>query len=135
MPVCRLLVRHSLLQCVILADRPRHPDNREDFFKSAVQLEGQPGDVVMFAGQIQHCAMTNNTTQVRCGILQQMVLRIIDNQDGTSQRTTKMFILIKVPLFVTPFEAISQAVEEESKDIKLILARDHPHPVIKHTKK
>ena len=47
-----------------------------------------------------------------------------------------MFIpLIKVPLFVTPFEAISQAVEEESKDIKLILARDHPHPVIKHTKK
>ena len=61
--------------------RPRHPDNREDFFQSAVQLEGQPGDVVMFAGQIQHCAMTNNTTQVRCGILQQMVLRIIDNRD------------------------------------------------------
>ena len=46
-------------------------------------MTGRAGDVLMFAGQLQHCAMPNTTPHPRCAVLQQMV-----------------------PLFVTPFESI-----------------------------
>ena len=44
---------------------PRYPDNREDFFKRAIQVEAKAGDVLMFSGPIQHCAMPNKTNILR----------------------------------------------------------------------
>ena len=91
---------------------PRHPDNQEEFFKKAVQVSAQAGDVILFAGPIQHCAMPNKTSMIRSGILQHMV-----------------------PLFVTPFEKISgNGLEESNKDIRSLLATDHPHPMVKFFK-
>ena len=92
---------------------PRNPDDREEFFKKAIQLTAKAGDVIMFAGPIQHCAMPNNTKMIRSGILQHMV-----------------------PLFVTPFEDISgNGLQEENEHIRDMLATDHPHPMVKFTKR
>ena len=44
---------------------PRHPDDREEFFKSAIQVSAEAGDVLMFSGPIQHCAMSNKTEEIR----------------------------------------------------------------------
>ncbi len=48
---------------------PRYPDYREEFFRRAIQVEeffrraiqveARAGDVLMFSGPIQHCAMPN----------------------------------------------------------------------------
>ena len=61
---------------------PRHPDIREDFFSRCIQVskdnvdtypdldiviqvEAKAGDVLMFSGPIQHCAMPNKSDHVR----------------------------------------------------------------------
>ena len=44
---------------------PRYPDNREKFFKDAIQVEAEAGDVLMFSGPIQHCAMPNKSNSIR----------------------------------------------------------------------
>ena len=36
-------------------------------------MEGKAGDVVVFAGAMQHCAMPNNSPGLRSGVLQHMV--------------------------------------------------------------
>ena len=91
---------------------PKHPDDRDDFFKKRIQITANAGDVIMFAGPIQHCAMPNKTKMIRSGILQHMV-----------------------PLFVTPFENISgNGLQEENKNIGEMLANNHPHPMVKFTK-
>ena len=51
---------------------PRYPDDQEDFFKNAIQMTGHPGDVIIFAGASQHCAMPNTSKKYRIGILQHM---------------------------------------------------------------
>ena len=51
---------------------PRYPDDKEDFYKHAIQMEGKAGDVVVFAGAMQHCAMPNRSPSLRAGILQHM---------------------------------------------------------------
>ena len=88
---------------------PQHPDNPEEFFSKAIQLTAKAGDVIMFAGPIQHCAMANNTSQIRCGILQHMV-----------------------PLYITPFEDIACKIEPENEVIRQLLAVDNPHPILKY---
>ena len=88
---------------------PQHPDSPEEFFSKAIQLTAKAGDVIMFAGPIQHCAMANNTSEVRCGILQHMV-----------------------PLYITPFEDISWRGEPDKEVIRQLLALDHPHPMVKY---
>merc|ERR1712013_225674 len=40
------------------------------FYKHAIQMEGKAGDVVVFAGAMQHCAMPNRSPSLRAGILQ-----------------------------------------------------------------
>ena len=92
---------------------PRFPDDRDEFFKKALQITANAGDVIIIAGNIQHCAMPNKTRMIRSGILQQMV-----------------------PLFVTPFEEInSNGLHEVNEDLRKILAADHPHPMVKFTQK
>ena len=87
---------------------PQYPEDKEKFFASATQVEGQAGDVLMFAGSIQHCAMPNHSTLKRSGILQQMV-----------------------PVFVTPFEDIQGDNKEPNVNIRSLLAMDHPYPIAK----
>ena len=52
--------------------RPRYPDDAKDFFDNAIQMTGKAGDVVIFHGAIQHCAMPNKSKDFRSGILQHM---------------------------------------------------------------
>ena len=44
---------------------PRYPDIREEFFSRAMQVEAEAGDVLMFSGPIQHCAMPNKSQMIR----------------------------------------------------------------------
>lgn len=91
---------------------PKHPENPDEFFKHSIQLTAKAGDVIMFAGPIQHCAMGNTTKGIRCGILQHMV-----------------------PLYVTPFEDLVSGREAEEEVITQLLALDHPHPMLKYKRK
>ena len=88
---------------------PAYPDDQKLFFEKCQQVTGKAGDVMIIAGSIQHCAMTNKSNAARSAILQQMV-----------------------PLFVTPFEDIRGNSWEADEDIRLILAMDHEHPTIKY---
>merc|ERR1712156_436130 len=93
--------------------QPRYPDDVEDFYANMIQMEGKAGDVVVFSGAIQHCAMPNRSKGLRTGMLQHMV-----------------------PVYIKPFEAMSDYVREEIKAratpaMKRILALDHPYPVLK----
>lgn len=92
---------------------PRYPDDKEDFYKHAIQMEGKAGDVVVFAGAMQHCAMPNKSPSLRAGILQHMA-----------------------PVYIKPFEAMLDYVKEDVKtratpEMKRILAIDHPYPALK----
>lgn len=51
---------------------PKHPEDVDDFFAHADQITGQPGDVVVFSGALQHCAMPNNSNMFRSAIIMQM---------------------------------------------------------------
>ena len=53
--------------------RPTYPEDEEEFHANAIQIEGKAGDVVVFAGAIQHCAMPNKSNKLRTGMLQHMV--------------------------------------------------------------
>jgi len=92
---------------------PRYPDDKEDFYKHAIQMEGKAGDVVVFAGAMQHCAMPNRSPGLRAGILQHMA-----------------------PVYIKPFEAMLDYVKEDVKtratpEMKRILAIEHPYPALK----
>ena len=92
---------------------PHFPDDSVEFFKKAKQITAKAGDVVIIAGNVQHCAMPNKANMIRSAILQQMV-----------------------PLFVTPFERICvNGLEEVNEDLRKMLAVDHPHPMVKFTQK
>ena len=91
---------------------PRHPENVDEFFKHSIQLTAKAGDVIMFAGPIQHCAMGNNTKEIRCGILQHMV-----------------------PLYVTPFEDLVTEREEAEEVVSQLLAINNPHPILKYKRR
>jgi len=92
---------------------PRYPDDKEDFYKHAIQMEGKAGDVVVFAGAMQHCAMPNKSKGLRAGILQHMA-----------------------PVYIKPFEAMAEYVRDDIKeratpDMRRLLALEHPYPVLK----
>jgi len=93
--------------------QPRYPEDKEDFFKNAIQVEGKAGDVVVFAGALQHCAMPNRSKMIRAGILQHMA-----------------------PIYVKPFENMVEYVNADIKDratpeLRRLLALDHPYPILK----
>jgi len=92
---------------------PRYPDDKEDFYKHAIQMEGKAGDVVVFAGALQHCAMPNRSKGFRAGILQHMA-----------------------PIYLKPFEDMSAYVRADIKNrasntLRRLLALDHPYPSLK----
>lgn len=92
---------------------PRYPDDTEDFYSHAVQAEGKAGDMVLFAGALQHCAMPNRSKGYRSGILQHMA-----------------------PIYLKPFEDMAGYVKDEIKarasvHMKRLLAIDHPYPMLK----
>jgi len=93
---------------------PKYPDDTEDFYANSLQMEGKAGDVVVFAGAMQHCAMPNKSPGLRSGVLQHMV-----------------------PVYIKPFEAMSDYVRADIKEraspaMRRVLALDHPYPVLKH---
>lgn len=51
---------------------PKYPDDEADFHANMVQVEGKAGDVVVFHGAMQHCAMPNKGDTLRTGVLQHM---------------------------------------------------------------
>ena len=51
---------------------PRYPDDTQEFFNNALQMRGKAGDVVVFHGAMQHCAMPNKSKVFRSGILLHM---------------------------------------------------------------
>jgi len=92
---------------------PRYPEDQDEFMKNMIQVEGKPGDLVVFAGAIQHGAMPNTSKDFRAGILQHMV-----------------------PIYVKPFEAMNQYLRDDIKEkatpqLKRLLALDHPYPILK----
>lgn len=92
---------------------PRYPDDTEDFYRNAIQVEGKAGDMIVFAGALQHCAMPNRSKAFRSGILQHMA-----------------------PVYVKPFESMAEYVHEDIKaratqGMKRLLALEHPYPMLK----
>jgi len=92
---------------------PKYPDDEADFHANMVQVEGKAGDVVVFHGAMQHCAMPNKGDTLRTGILQHMA-----------------------PVYIKPFEAMAEYVRDDIKRgaspaIRRILALDHPYPIMK----
>jgi len=93
--------------------KPRYPDDVDDFFANMIQMTGKAGDVVLFHGAIQHCAMPNKSKNFRSGILQHMS-----------------------PVYVRPFEDIRSYAQTEtdknfSPELRRMMALDHPYPIIK----
>lgn len=92
---------------------PRYPDDTEDFYKHAIQVEGKAGDMLVFAGALQHCAMPNRSKGLRSGILQHMA-----------------------PVYIKPFEDMAAYVNDDIKaranaGMKRLLALEHPYPILK----
>ena len=48
---------------------PSYPVSDEEFYRNAIQLEGSPGDVVIFAGSIRRGAKPNKSKLFRSGLL------------------------------------------------------------------
>lgn len=92
---------------------PVYPDDKEEFFKNAVQVIGKAGDIAVFAGSLQHCAMPNKSNMFRSGVLLHMS-----------------------PSYIRPFENIPDSVDEKFKarasdELKKVLGLDNPYPKIK----
>jgi len=92
---------------------PRYPDDTEEFYRHAIQAKGKAGDMIVFAGALQHCAMPNQSKGYRSGILQHMA-----------------------PVYIKPFEDMAGYVKDEIKSrasvhMKRLLAIDHPYPMLK----
>merc|ERR1712107_131488 len=92
---------------------PRYPDSPQEFFDNAIQMTGKAGDMVIFHGALQHCAMGNKSKMYRSGILQHMV-----------------------PVYLKTFEDVTGYVSEKVKsrataEMRQILSLDHPYPILK----
>jgi len=89
--------------------KPTYPHDREDFYRNMVQLQGEPGDIGIFAASTQHCAMQNNGKSPRVGIVQSMV-----------------------PVYMKPYHDIKlpeDHMSNASDDMKKLLAYGHPYPM------
>lgn len=90
---------------------PAYPRDPEAWYAKAVQVEAKAGDVIVFAGAMQHCAMANKDRSFRSAILQHMV-----------------------PVYIRPFEnfIVTRNVKlRASEALRKLLALDHPYPVRK----
>lgn len=92
---------------------PVYPDDQEEFFKNSVQVIGKAGDIAIFAGSLQHCAMPNRSKMFRSGVLLHMS-----------------------PSYIRPFENIPDSVDETFKkraspELRKVLGLDNAYPKIK----
>ncbi|XP_059078334.1 uncharacterized protein LOC131876844 [Tigriopus californicus] len=90
---------------------PTYPYDEDEFFANAMQAHGSPGDVIVFAGSIQHCAMPNKSKYARAAILAQMI-----------------------PVYIKPFEDMRlepSVLEEASPEMRKLLSLDHLYPMLK----
>ena len=61
------------LGCVVAA----YPENTDDFLENMIQPRAEAGDVIIFTGVMQHCAMHNKSNASRTAILIQMLPKVI----------------------------------------------------------
>ena len=89
---------------------PSYPADQEEFFHNCIQIEGEPGDVAIFAGCIQHCSMPNK-----------------------SQNTKKMGIIQSmVPAYVTPYQDFripEHVLADFTPEMRDLLASSRPYPM------
>jgi len=88
---------------------PSYPHDQDDFYKNAAYMEGEPGDVGVFAACLQHAAGTNSADYKRAGIVQSMV-----------------------PVYLAPYHDITMPEEEiqhAADDFKRLMAVGHPYPM------
>ena len=55
-----------------------YPENVDDFMANMIQPTADAGDVIIFTGVAQHCAMPNKSDKSRTGILIQMLPKVIN---------------------------------------------------------
>ena len=53
-----------------------YPENVDDFMSNMIQPTAEEGDVIIFTGVAQHCAMPNRSNKSRTGILMQMLPKV-----------------------------------------------------------
>lgn len=89
-----------------------YPQDSKEFFKHYEQALGKSGDVMVFVGLLQHCAMPNKSNSSRTGILLQYL-----------------------PKYIRPMEDIKRSIsdtviERMSAELKQLLLWDYPYPAI-----
>jgi ectoine hydroxylase-related dioxygenase (phytanoyl-CoA dioxygenase family) len=89
-----------------------YPTDAATFHKNCVQTTGKAGDVVIFPGLIQHCAMPNKSNAPRCGLLLQYL-----------------------PKYIRPMEDIKAALDAKvlerlSPRLRKLILLDYPYPAI-----
>jgi len=90
--------------------KPNYPGDEEDYYRNAIQLQGNPGDIAIFAGSIQHGAMPNKSKMFRSGLLMHTAAS-----------------------YIRPFENIKATLDEKvksraSEELRQVLGLDHPYP-------
>lgn len=92
---------------------PAFPEDKDEFFNAAIQVEGKAGDILAVRSSVQHCAMPNTSGGVRSGILIHMG-----------------------PVFIRPYENIPDSLEQDfknraSQEMRTVLGLDNPFPRLK----
>ncbi len=87
-----------------------YPDENDRFFENCERMTGDPGDLVFFFGAAWHCAMPNNSSQDRTGLLIEFL-----------------------PKFVKPVEDMLTGVDEAflagaGEEIRQLLGLNYPYP-------
>ena len=53
-----------------------YPENTDEFLENMIQPRAEAGDVIIFTGVMQHCAMPNRSNASRTAILIQMLPKV-----------------------------------------------------------
>ena len=88
------------------------PHDTEEFYRHVEQGVGKAGDVMVFVGLLQHCAMDNKSNVTRTGILLQYL-----------------------PKFIRPMEDIKRSISDDviermTPELKKLLLWDYPYPAL-----
>ena len=72
MPECCIILTKILGTQKVAA----YPENTADFMENMIQPRAEAGDVIIFTGVMQHCAMPNKSNASRTAILIQMLPKV-----------------------------------------------------------
>lgn len=89
-----------------------YPSDVEDFYKNMIQTTGHSGDIIIFVGLLQHCAMPNKSNMPRTGVLLQYL-----------------------PKYIRPMEDIKRGVSRDvlkraTGTLRNLLLLDYPYPSV-----